>query len=121
MFDHVTLGVHDIDAARSFYGRVMETLGHRLLWETGTMLTYGDGGEVEFGLQLDGDQSRPGTHVAFHAETRETVRRFHEMGLASGGADDGAPGLRPEYHPRYFAAFLRDPSGNRLEAVCHGD
>jgi catechol 2,3-dioxygenase-like lactoylglutathione lyase family enzyme len=59
-------------------------------------------------------------HWAFRAKGRSAVRAFHAAGLAAGGADDGAPGLRPIYHPHYYAAFLRDPDGNRIEAVFHG-
>ena len=119
VFDHVTLGVSDIAAARAFYDRVMPVLGLPLLWRTETMLTYGVAGAAEFGLQRDMGGARHGTHVAFAAPDRATVDRFHSEGIAAGGRDAGGPGLRPEYHPAYYAAFLDDPDGNRLEAVCH--
>ncbi|WCR05245.1 VOC family protein [Paracoccus saliphilus] len=118
MFDHVTLGVSDFQKARGFYNRVMPALGLPLLWENSTMLTYGAGNEV-FGLQLDGASPRRGTHVAFRARDRESVNLFHSEALAAGGIDAGAPGIRPEYHESYYAAFINDPDGNRIEAVFH--
>jgi catechol 2,3-dioxygenase-like lactoylglutathione lyase family enzyme len=119
IFDHVTLGVADLEKARNFYNRVMPVLGLPLLWENATMLTYGIEGGQDFGLQLDDSSARRGTHVAFRAHDRESVNRFHSEALAAGGSDAGAPGLRPEYHGSYYAAFIDDPDGNRLEAVSH--
>ena len=119
IFDHVTLGVSDLERARRFYGRVMPVLGLPLSWETATMLTYGTEGGQDFGLQLDKDAARRGTHVAFSARDREVVDQFHAAALEAGGTDAGAPGLRPEYQGAYYAAFVNDPDGNRIEAVCH--
>lgn len=119
IFDHVTLGVSDIETARHFYNRIMPVLGLPLLWENATMLTYGIEGGQDFGLQLDNAGARKGTHVAFCAHDRDSVNRFHSEGLAAGGSDAGAPGLRPEYQGSYYAAFVNDPDGNRLEAVFH--
>lgn len=119
IFDHVTLGVSDIEMARNFYNRIMPVLGLPLLWENATMLTYGIVGSEEFGLQLDNAAARRGTHVAFRAHDRDSVHRFHFEGLAAGGSDAGTPGLRPEYQGTYYAAFINDPDGNRLEAVFH--
>ncbi len=118
LFDHVTLGVSDIARARAFYNRIMPTLGVPLLWETATMLTYGKDGQ-DFGLQRDSASARHGTHVAFTAPDRTSVDRFHAEALAAGGQDAGAPGLRPQYQGRYYAAFILDPDGNRIEAVFH--
>lgn len=118
IFDHVTLGVSDIAAARAFYTPVMQALGLPLLWENPTMLTFGADGQ-DFGLQVDTGAPRHGTHVAFRAPDRATVDLFHASALAAGGTDAGAPGLRPEYAATYYAAFVRDPDGNRVEAVCH--
>ena len=119
MFDHVTFGVSDIVAARKFYLPVMATLNLPLAWEDPTMLTFSTPEGEDFGIQLDGTGPRHGTHVAFRAADRDTVRRFHAAALAAGGADAGAPGLRSAYVPTYYAAFVTDPDGNRLEAVCH--
>lgn len=119
IIDHVTLGVADIARARRFYDRVMQTLGFRCVWEKPSMIAYGLEGADDFGLQADDGGSRRGTHVALRAPNRESVNRFHSEALAAGGRDDGAPGLRPEYHGSYYAAFVIDPDGNRIEAVCH--
>jgi catechol 2,3-dioxygenase-like lactoylglutathione lyase family enzyme len=120
IIDHVTLGVSDIESARRLYDRVMPTLGFRCLWENPSMIAYGIEGADDFGLQSDVDgSSRRGTHVAFRAPDRASVNRFHSEALAAGARDDGAPGLRPEYHDSYYAAFVIDSDGNRIEAVCH--
>lgn len=119
IIDHVTLGVSDFESARRFYDRVTPALGFRCLWEKPSMVAYGVEGADDFGLQLDDGSSRKGTHVAFRAPDRASVNRFHAEALAAGARDDGAPGLRAEYHGSYYAAFVIDPDGNRIEAVCH--
>ena len=83
------------------------------------MVAYGIGDADDFGLIADDSRARRGTHVAFRAPDRASVDRFHAEALAAGGRDDGAPGLRPEYHDSYYAAFVIDPDGSRVEAVCH--
>ena len=118
--DHVTPGVSDIGRARAFYVRAIATLGLPLLWETATMLIFGVRGGEDFGLQLDAAGLRHGTHVAARARDRSAVDRFRAEALAAGGADAGAPGLRPEHAGTSYAAFVNDPDGNRLEAVSHG-
>jgi len=118
VIDHVTLGVSDFETARRFYDRVMPALGFQCLWEKPSMNAYGVEGGDDFGLQVDDSSSRRGTHVAFRAPDRASVDRFYSEALAAGGRDDGAPGLRP-YHGSYYAAFVIDPDGNRIEAVCH--
>ena len=106
MLDHISI---DADA-EPFYDAVMEALGHPKVGPG----RYGHrDGSMSY-LRVGG-----GVHVAFRAPDHAAVDRFHEAGLANGGADDGAPGERPEYHVGYYAAFLRDPRGNRVEAVCH--
>ena len=119
MFDHVTLGVSDIARARRFYLPVMAALDLPLAWENATMLTFSTPEGEDFGVQQDRAGPRHGTHVAFLAKSRATVDRFHAAALAAGGTDAGAPGLRPAYAATYYAAFVTDPDGNRLEAVCH--
>ncbi|TCH98571.1 VOC family protein [Roseococcus sp. SYP-B2431] len=114
MYDHVGLKVRDTGAAVRFYGAVMGALGHRPIAEDGT--GYGSG---DAALWLSEDSTAPGgAHVAFRAADHEAVRRFHAAGLAAGGKDNGAPGPRPNYGPTYYAAFLIDPDGNNVEAVC---
>lgn len=119
VLDHVTLGVSDFDETRKFYDRVLPALGFRCIWDKPTMAAYGIGREDDFGLIADKGQARHGTHVAFRAPDRDSVRQFHTEALKAGGRDNGAPGLRPEYHATYYAAFIIDPEGNRIEAVCH--
>lgn len=119
VLDHMTLGVSDLVSARRFYDRVMEALGFECMWENPTMVAYGLEKADDFGLVADEGRARAGTHVAFRAADRERVDAFHAAGVAAGGKDDGAPGLRPQYHAHYYAAFLIDPEGNRIEAVCH--
>jgi len=119
IIDHVTLGVADFESARRFYDRVMPTLGLKTIWDNPTMVAYGIGEDDDFGLIADDGGARQGAHLAFRAPDRQSVDHFHAEALAAGGRDDGAPGLRPEYHATYYAAFVIDPAGNRIEAVCH--
>lgn len=119
VLDHVTLGVSDFENTRCFYDRIMPVLGFQCLWDNPTMAAYGVGRADDFGLIADSGASREGTHVAFRAPDRASVDHFHSEALAAGARDDGAPGLRPEYHDSYYAAFVIDPEGNRIEAVCH--
>ena len=119
VIDHVTLGVSDFERAKQFYDRVMPTLGFQCVWEKPSMAAYGTGRDDDFGILADDGGTRRGTHVAFRAPDRASVNRFHAEAMAAGGRDNGAPGLRPEYHGNYYAAFVFDPDGNRVEAVCH--
>jgi catechol 2,3-dioxygenase-like lactoylglutathione lyase family enzyme len=128
MLHHLSLGVTDIERSARFYDEVLGALGYQRVWsdlrpgETGQAVGYGPAGS---GDQLAIKQVAspageiPGFHVAFAASTRAAVVRFHRAALASGGRDNGAPGMRPHYGPNYFAAFVIDPDGNRLEAVCN--
>ncbi len=126
MLDHVSITVPDIAAAARFYDAVMAALGVPAVGRDEAWLGYGlrcDGANpgrsylsIRAGAAL-GDTT--GRHWCFKAPDRGAVDRFWQAGLAAGGTDDGAPGLRPHYHPDYYAAFLRDPGGNRVEAVCH--
>lgn len=118
IIDHVTLGVSDFERTRRFYDRIMSALGLQCVWEKPSMAAYGIGRNDDFGLIGDAGKSRRGTHIAFRAPDRASVDRFHSEALAAGGRDDGKPGLRPEYHDTYYAAFVIDPEGNRIEAVC---
>ena len=118
---HVSLGTNDFPAAKRFYDGVLATLGLKMVmgWDEGA----GYGREVpEFWIQLphDGAAANPGngTHVCFSAESEDQVKAFHRKALELGGEDDGKPGLRKEYSDNYYAAFVRDLDGNKLEAVC---
>ena len=103
-----------------FYDAVLPIIGLKFLKETDRILGYGLT-EIVFSLEKPKDgrpaSSGNGTHVAFHAGSRKNVDAFYKAGLSHGGRDDGAPGIRPEYDPHYYAAFLRDPDGNKVEVV----
>lgn len=125
MLDHVGFAVVDIDKSRGFYRAALEPLGLSLLVtlppeQTGgrTVLGFGRGEEAFFWIG-DGERVGEGTHVAFRATTRAAVDAFHRAALAAGGADHGAPGIREQYGPTYYAAFVLDPDGINVEAVCH--
>lgn len=123
MFSHVTLGTNDYAKAERFYDAVMAVLGHPVLFKTGGVAAYGEpaGEKVFIVPPFDQREARPGNgvHVAFKVESRATVDAFHATALANGGSDEGKPGLRPHYHPNYYGAYVRDPDGNKLQAVCH--
>lgn len=118
---HVSLGTNDFPAARRFYDGVLATLGLRMVmgWDEGA--GYGRD-EPEFWIQLphDGAAANPGngTHVCFSAESEEQVKAFHRKALELGAEDEGKPGVRKEYSDHYYAAFVRDLDGNKIEAVC---
>lgn len=120
MLNHVSVGSNDLGRARAFYDPVMSLLGMRLILSDERSLNYGTG-DLFFSIEtpVDGRSASPGNgvHVAFSARNRGMVCEFHQTALAHGGTDDGAPGLRPEYDAHYFGAFVRDPDGNKLEAV----
>ncbi len=122
MFDHIGYPVSDIAKAKAFYVKALEPLGVTLLMEitaeqTGAdaHLGFGADGKAFFWLG-DGKGVTGGLHVAFPAETRAQVHAFYEAAMAAGGTDNGGPGPRPDYSPTYYAAFVRDPDGNNIEA-----
>ena len=124
MYSHVTLGSNDIKRAEAFYDAVMAVLGHPVLFKfEDATLAYGTpAGPKLFVLHpFDKQEARPGNgvHAAFKVDTRAQVDAFHAAALANGGSDEGAPGLRPYYHPNYYGAYVRDPDGNKIQAVCH--
>lgn len=120
MLHHVSFGTVDLKRACAFYDPVMSELGLRRTLDVDEAVGYGAGITV-FSLNqpADGRQAAPGNgiHVAFEVEKRSAVDAFHRVALANGGTDDGQPGVRPEYDAHYYAAFVRDPDGNKLEAV----
>ena len=120
MLHHVSLGTSDLDRARAFYNPVMHELGLRRTLDVDEAVGYG-AGITTFSLNLPADGTTAstgnGVHVAFEVEKRAAVDSFFRVALAHGGVDDGAPGLRPEYDAHYYAAFVRDPDGNKIEAV----
>jgi len=119
MLDHVTLGVSDIERSIGFYDQALRPLGIKRLYAEGqTAAGYGAERKAFFWISLR-QASQTGSHVAFVAEDRETVNRFYQAALAAGGRDNGQPGLRPHYHENYYGAFVLDPDGHNIEAVCH--
>jgi catechol 2,3-dioxygenase-like lactoylglutathione lyase family enzyme len=126
--DHVSVGCHDMKAAKKFYDAVLAEVGFAPVMPieiNGRLVAvgYGDAQRPVFWVQLPFNQkaasSGNGVHVAFTAATRAQVDQFYLTAMAHGGIDDGVPGLRSEYHPSYYGAFVRDVDGNKIEAVCH--
>ena len=119
MYDHVGLKVKDVDASVRFYQAVLAPLGLGLDSQDKTWAGLGPKGAPALWLyQADRKSSAAGTHVGFTAPDRAAVDRFHAAGLEAGGQDNGKPGIRKDYGPKYYAAFLLDPDGNNVEAVC---
>ena len=120
MIHHVSVGSNDVATARAFYDPVLEALGIRVLAADAESADYG-GSDVFFSVETPVDRQPAtagnGVHIAFQARDRGVVHEFHRRGLAHGGRDAGAPGLRPEYDGNYYGAFLLDPDGNKIEAV----
>ncbi len=118
MIDHVGLNVRDLEASRRFYTMVLSALNIEPLMQFESATGFGRDGKPFFWITRR-DPVGGSTHVAFTCEDRQSVDIFHGAGVAAGGTDNGPPGIRGHYHPTYYAAFVLDPDGNNLEAVCH--
>src|SRR5689334_6560074 len=118
MYDHIGLKVKDIKASARFYGAALGALGHVVASQDESGAGIGPKGEPALWLYAGNGKAPAGMHVAFRAPNRAAVDKFHQAGLKAGGKDNGAPGLRADYSPSYYAAFLIDPDGNNVEAVC---
>ncbi|SRR5258706_13406048 len=118
MYDHIGLRVLDLAASVAFYRSALEPLGHELTHQGEGMAGFGSASATGLWLASAPDAGERGVHLAFRAADRASVVRFYEKGLAAGGRDNGPPGLRADYGASYFAAFLVDPDGNNVEAVC---
>jgi catechol 2,3-dioxygenase-like lactoylglutathione lyase family enzyme len=118
MFDHIGLKVSDLEASIRFYRGALAPLGHALESHGDGYAGFGPPGAPGLWLYGHKGAAGPGTHVALRAADRAAVDRFHALGLEAGGRDNGAPGLRLDYSPSYYAAFLLDPDGHNVEAVC---
>lgn len=127
IFDHVSIGVRDIKVATAFYRPCLATLGLEVVMDKGFAVAFGNGSGRQWLWVSEpienAEEVTPnnGAHFAFLATDRASVRAFHEAAMANGGRDAGAPGLRPEYIPTYYGAFVLDPDGNKIEAVCRND
>lgn len=124
MIDHIGIDVADFDRAKAFYDKALEPLGASLLMMvpeeyTGGRKIGGYGRERPVYWLSEAGSSGEKKHIAFTANTRQEVDAFYQAAIAAGGKDNGGPGLRPEYHPDYYGAFVFDPDGNNIEAVCH--
>jgi catechol 2,3-dioxygenase-like lactoylglutathione lyase family enzyme len=119
MIDHVVFFVTDMTRSRAFYDLALVPLGlKRITGDDHAFAGYGVPGKGDFWI---GPAKAPpsATHVAFRAPDRATVDRFYEIAITAGGRDNGAPGLRPQYAPTYYGAFVLDPDGHNIEAVCY--
>jgi catechol 2,3-dioxygenase-like lactoylglutathione lyase family enzyme len=125
MLDHIGLTVQDMAKAQTFYDQALAPLGVAQIVaftaeQTGGEASTGYGSDGKPYFWIAGGSSSTGRlHVAFAANDRATVDAFHAAAMAAGGSDNGPPGLRPEYHPDYYGAFVLDPEGHNIEAVCH--
>jgi catechol 2,3-dioxygenase-like lactoylglutathione lyase family enzyme len=119
MFDHIGLKVSDLAASVGFYEAALEPLGFVLCSRDDAGAGFGPEGAPALWLAAAGGTAPTTAHVAFRAQDRGAVEAFYKAGLAVGGRDHGGPGLRADYGPHYYAAFLIDPDGNNVEAVCN--
>ena len=118
MFDHIGLRVRDLAASVGFYRAALLPLGHKQEINEADYAGFGPPGSPALWLHATQTPPGSGAHVAFRAADRGAVDRFYAEGLRAGGRDNGKPGLRTDYAPNYYAAFLYDPDGNNVEAVC---
>src|SRR4051794_35123105 len=124
MLDHIGVAISDIRRSEAFYTAALQPLGISKLYEYGPEKTDSGGTAIGFGKDMmpffwigDHEQVGEGTHIAFTAPGRAAVDDFYQAAIAAGGRDNGAPGLRPKYHPNYYGAFVLDPDGVNVEAV----
>ncbi len=125
MIDHTGVVVSDFERSKTFYRQALAPIGYQLLLEFPAAVTghtdvagFGEPPKPDFWISR-GTPNQPPVHIAFRVDTRAAVDAFYRAALEAGGTDNGAPGLRPHYHPDYYGAFVRDPDGHNIEAVCH--
>ncbi len=119
MIDHLSVPVSAFATSKAFYSKALAPLGYALLMEFDDAAGFGVGQKPDFWIVAAKAPPTP-IHVALAATRRADVDAFHKAALAAGGRDNGAPGLRTHYHPTYYGAFVLDPDGHNIEAVCHG-
>lgn len=125
MIDHFGFSVSDYERAKAFYAKALAPLGYGLIMEVTPEQTghaaaagFGADGKPDFWFGAESAMNKP-VHVAIRAEDRATVDAFYKAAMAAGGRDNGPPGIRPHYHANYYGAFVLDPDGHNIEAVCH--
>jgi catechol 2,3-dioxygenase-like lactoylglutathione lyase family enzyme len=118
MIDHVKLHVRDVERSRAFYEPALAPLGYRVVLEPAPGVVGMGADRPDFWLAFAPEEPSV-AHVAFGVDTPDLVDAFHRAALDAGGRDNGAPGPRAHYHPRYYGGFVLDPDGNNVEAVCH--
>jgi catechol 2,3-dioxygenase-like lactoylglutathione lyase family enzyme len=120
MLDHVGFAVRDYERSKAFYEKAFAPLGMTLVKEpAGEAAGFGKAGKPSFWIEAQGELIRGRLHIALAANTRAQVDAFHAAAVEAGGADNGAPGVRGMYHRDYYGAYVLDPDGNNIEAVCH--
>jgi len=119
MYDHVSLKVKDYKKSKRFYEKALAPLGYKVQGEYGGNTAGFGAGETTALWVSEGKPASSGVHIAFASSSRAAVNGFHVAAMEAGGRDNGAPGLRENYSPTYYAAFVHDPDGNNIEAVCH--
>lgn len=118
MIDHIGVQVANLETSLAFYSKALAPLGYELVKRIETFAAgFGVGGKPDFWIGVGKPTDK--VHVAFRAKGRAEVRAFHDAAIAAGGADNGPPGVREHYHANYYGAFVRDPDGHNIEAVCH--
>jgi len=118
MIDHTGVAVSNFAKSKAFYAAALAPLGYAILMEFEQFAGFGIAPKPDFWIG-EGAPNVPPIHVAFRADSRAQVDAFHQAAIAAGGRDNGAPGLREHYHPNYYGAFVLDPDGHNIEAVCH--
>jgi catechol 2,3-dioxygenase-like lactoylglutathione lyase family enzyme len=125
MIDHTGVAVSDFSKSKAFYSAALAPIGYAMLMEIPAAVTgstdvagFGEAPKPDFWIH-GGEPNKPPIHVAFRVTTRAMVDAFYHAAIAAGGTDNGPPGLRPHYHPDYYGAFVLDPDGHNIEAVCH--
>jgi catechol 2,3-dioxygenase-like lactoylglutathione lyase family enzyme len=120
LLDHVTIGISDLERSKAFYDAALRSLGISRLYADGADAAgYGISPKAFFWIGRRAVAPRSGAHIAFAARNRAAVDRFYEDAIKAGGTDNGRPGIRPHYHANYYGAFVLDPDGHNIEAVCH--
>ena len=118
MLDHLAIQCADLSASADFYDAALRPLGAARLMDFGVAIGYGVPPKPDFWM-AEGEPQQPRIHIAFRADSRQHVDEFYRAALAAGGKDNGPPGPRPHYHANYYGAFVIDPDGHNIEAVCH--